>query len=249
MPQPRTLARRAIRTVAATFTPARVPGLVAHFAADAPLYQESTLATRAVADGDPVGGWFDGSDVSGYATQGTADSRPLLKLGIQNGMPVVRYDGVDDTLLAANAVARGGEETIFVAARNGGGANTTLIGDSAGAFWLRHLGSNVTRWSAGGFSNGTNQSGDTALWVASTFAVVMVKRSILANTIQIWVNGVLGSSTTYSSGNAAGRYAIGSNAAASFWDGDLGEMIAFNRELNPTEQSRVQRYLMKRWGM
>lgn len=66
--------------------------------ADFGTFQDSTLTTPAVADGDPVGGWQDRSAFLRNLQQTTAASRLTLKLAIQNGLPVIRNDGVDDCI-------------------------------------------------------------------------------------------------------------------------------------------------------
>lgn len=51
----------------------------------------------AVSDGDPVGSWQDRNGGKTF-TQSTGSLKPILKLGIQNSLPVIRGDGVDDFL-------------------------------------------------------------------------------------------------------------------------------------------------------
>jgi hypothetical protein len=48
-----------------------------------------------LSDGDPVGTWADSSGNGRDATQGTAGAKPTYKTGIQNGLPIVRFDGGD----------------------------------------------------------------------------------------------------------------------------------------------------------
>jgi hypothetical protein len=63
--------------------------------ADAGLEQTSG-GTPATADGDPVGRWLDQSGNGRHVSQATGSLRPTLKLNIQNSLPVVQFDGVDD---------------------------------------------------------------------------------------------------------------------------------------------------------
>ncbi len=67
---------------------------------DGVLWQDSARATAAVADGDPVGSWDDASGNGRHAQQATSMKRFLLKTGANglNALPVLRSDGVDDTL-------------------------------------------------------------------------------------------------------------------------------------------------------
>jgi hypothetical protein len=64
-------------------------------------FQNSGLTTPAVLDNDPIGGFKDKSGFNHHVLQPGTTSRPLLKLAVQNGLPVVRSDGVDDNLKCA----------------------------------------------------------------------------------------------------------------------------------------------------
>lgn len=82
------------------FSPANVAGLVLWLAASdsATLFQSSSLATPAVSDGDPVGGWTNRAADAYHALQATSGRRPLLRLNAVNGLPLVEFDGSDDYL-------------------------------------------------------------------------------------------------------------------------------------------------------
>jgi hypothetical protein len=47
-------------------------------------------------DGDAVSSWNDVSGNSYHMIQAIADSRPTYKAAIKNGLPVVRFDGIND---------------------------------------------------------------------------------------------------------------------------------------------------------
>jgi len=49
-------------------------------------------------DNDPVGTWLDLSGNGNHLTQAITDRRPTYQTNEQNGLPVVRFDGVDDSL-------------------------------------------------------------------------------------------------------------------------------------------------------
>lgn len=62
-------------------------------------WQDAARTTPAVADNDPIGSWEDASGVGNHAVS-SLTARPLLKLGILNGIAVARFDGVNDILTA-----------------------------------------------------------------------------------------------------------------------------------------------------
>ena len=65
------------------------------------LYTDSGLTTLVAADGDPVGGWLDKSGNTRHATQASGTNKPAYKTAIKNGLSVVRFDGVNDSLATA----------------------------------------------------------------------------------------------------------------------------------------------------
>jgi len=97
------------------FTPASISGLQLWLDASdsSTLYQNSNGTTAATADGDPVGYWADKSGNGRHATQSDGTKRPTLKLNIQNGKPVIRYDGTNDFSQLASTLASNTNHTIF----------------------------------------------------------------------------------------------------------------------------------------
>jgi len=56
-------------------------------------------------DGDAVSQWNDSSGQNNHAVQNTADNKPIFKTNIVNGLPVVRFDGVDDFMSFTSRVS------------------------------------------------------------------------------------------------------------------------------------------------
>lgn len=69
-----------------------VTGLKALFRAD---------QITGLVDSDPVGAWNDESGQGNHLAQATAGAKPTYKTAVQNGLPAVRFDGVDDYLSRA----------------------------------------------------------------------------------------------------------------------------------------------------
>ncbi len=94
-------------------TPTDIAGLKLWLRADLGLYTDAAKTTPATADGDAVYTWADQSGNGNDAVQATLANRPLLKLAIQNGRAVVRFDGTNDSLATA-AITIAQPLTIFV---------------------------------------------------------------------------------------------------------------------------------------
>jgi hypothetical protein len=109
-----------------SFSPSSLPGLAVWFDAS---------QLTGLADGDPVASWTDLSGNARHAAQATSTKRPTYKTNIQNGKPVIRFDGVDD-FLATPAWTNPTSLTAFVVVRES--AVTTyqeFFEHAAGATW------------------------------------------------------------------------------------------------------------------
>jgi hypothetical protein len=85
------LRRRRFVAPVGGFSPADIAGLQIWLKAD---------AITGLNDGEPVATWNDSSINGRNLTQATSTKRPLYKTAVQNGLPVMRFDGVDDYLQA-----------------------------------------------------------------------------------------------------------------------------------------------------
>jgi hypothetical protein len=100
----------------AQFTPLSLPGLADwyDFSDLSTLFQDAARTTPAAADADPLGGMLDKSGNGRHLSQSTSTRRPALKLAVQNGRSVARFDGVDDHLAVTYAASLPQPNTLFV---------------------------------------------------------------------------------------------------------------------------------------
>lgn len=219
-------ARRGVMAKPTTFTPGSVAGLYAWY--------DATQITG-LADGDPVATW---TDVAGgrNATQGTSAARPTYKTAIQNGRPVVRFDGVDD-FVNASAVSVSQPDTIFIVAKqtstgstkNAYDGNTTRQTLECGTSYVINAGANVSTAGA-----------DTA-WHVHTAIYNGASSSHR-------LDGALGSSGNAGT-NALASLNIGTyRNFAGFWPGDIAELIIYTGALGSTDRAAVEAYLKAKWG-
>lgn len=211
-----------------------------------------------LADGDPVTTWSDLSGQGNHATQSTTAAKPLYKVGIAGGRPVVRFDGVDDYLTVANeATFDMATPTIFVVGTASAGTGTFLgkvtFAGAVGDADRRKL--NVRRASSTTFSL---QSGADAAFKASGtlswtgFNVMSVVGRGAAD-YTLAVNGTAADATTptldFSTFNNASLIVGASTSGAEFLTGDIAEIVVYNRALSATERKAVERYLGARYGV
>jgi hypothetical protein len=97
--------KRSRRIITPGFSPLSLsPALWLDASDSSTLYTDSGLTTLVAADGDPVGGWKDKSGNTRHATQASGTNKPAYKNAIgstKNGLSVVRFDGVNDSLATA----------------------------------------------------------------------------------------------------------------------------------------------------
>ena len=85
------------------WTPAKLSGLKLWLDAGHGVFSDA--GTTPVAADDPVQQWNDLSGNGNHVVQATIGLQPLYKVNIVNGKPVIRFDGVDDSLRKAGQIA------------------------------------------------------------------------------------------------------------------------------------------------
>jgi hypothetical protein len=223
------------------FTPAALAPVV-WLKADGTLWQDSARTTPATADGDPVGAWDDVSGNDRHLTQGTGASRPVLKLAIQNGRPVVRFDGTNDFLTRAFTLAQPAYFALVAKAISG---------------------SNTSRFTDGGVLNGLALFVNGAIpninlyfgtsiacpvtMNAGTFYVVEVLASGASSYAKL--NG--GTASTGSPGTLApGGLTLGANpSGGSAIAADISEIVLCAAEPSASDRTLLQNYLNAKWGV
>jgi hypothetical protein len=192
-----------------------------------------------LSDNDPVATWTDSSGNGNDATEATL--KPTYKTAIQNGLPVVRFDDVDDSL-TTTLVKSSGSLTIFAVynrtAVDMSGGHRTIAGSNN---WL--MGPYVGKHElyAGGFASPAGPTVSAGVFVCQT---VTLDSSTATN----YVDGV--SYGTRASPTYPGTIYFG--YAGSFPEslgGDLCEVIVYDSVLSTTDRQAVEAYLADKWGL
>jgi hypothetical protein len=218
------------------------------------------------ANNTAVSTWADQSGNGYDATQSTTAARPTYIASGLNGLPVVRFDGTDDQM-ALGASALGmlrnvGGATIFVVVKYSVGLIT-----SPSLFFSTNISSaslrletrqdlNSKLGTRGRRLDADSVQGVTSVQTTSTSSVIIHAAKVdYQNTLlQQFINGALdGQLTTYhTSGNTSdtnsNNIKVGTNNN-SFLNGDIAEIIVYNRDLNTSELAQVHRYLARKWGI
>lgn len=235
-------------TAFANFDPTSISGLKLWLKADAGTYQNNTynagaggiFTTPAVNDGDPVLGWrdysasglSDGSVYTGLPTGG------VLRLNIQNGLPVVRFTSAN---LLNSTMPGSVNRSVFavVASRD--------VTASQIVFRQNQNGIISFGWSSGNFNHvylvedGVVLEALSVSTVANNeFAVWEGKWNSSGNTL--YRGGVLENLNADAVSGVDGQITIGGYSV------DIGEILIYNAALTDAERLAVQDYLKDKWG-
>jgi hypothetical protein len=205
-----------------------------------------------------VSAWGDKSPSGFDVSQATSTKRPTWGATTLNGRNVITFDGTADGLVRASPVqivnATTGEWSAFAVARptTVSGARNIFDQTAGGAQIAQYIRHNGTTVEAIAFSGGSAFTDTVPSAVAANVAkCYSVTRS--ATAVEIWVDGV-SNGPTVATGTptvlANQALTIGANQSAGFqfFQGDIAEVIAYNRVLTTTERQQVESYLKTKWG-
>lgn len=224
----------------AAWTPLDIPGCV--------LWLDASQIVG-LADGDPVTTWPDLSGGGYDAIQVAPALKPIYRTGIQNGLPVVRFDGLNDILTVAGlgaAFAGITEGTLFASF----GPND--LGDYNVCEFTGSLSMGYWRWNGDGNGyiaelraarlNALPLAQPTAGWHIHTI------RSGPINGYNYRRDGSLDVAVAANWGISA-DCTIGERAdAANSFTGDMGELVLYAAELSDPDVVAVDTtYLWDKW--
>lgn len=210
--------------------------------------------TIGLADNDPVSTWTDESGKGNNAV-GVDTARPLYKTAIQNGLPIVRFDGLNDvlTITGLNTASFSGitEGTLFAV------FNPRLETPTGAAQYgiVEFNGASDGFWRFAGDGNGyfavfraARLSGQPSAQPFGDAWHYHTVRSGPINGYDIRRNGSLDVDTTTNWGISANAK-IGAENIDNWLKGDIAEIAIYARELTDLEVSTVENYLVSKWNL
>lgn len=228
--------------------PNAMPGLQAWWSAD----------SLKVGNGNPIETWTTNNNEFLFVTQPTAANRPTLIDNVLNGKPVVRFDGVNDYLNGGDILDIGNTGKTFLIVGNSHKNNGTFLTKS-------HLDFLINRYAIQ-FSGGDLYFiyHDINRYYISTSASLNsynLITSSIENTKglgQIFVNGpirkTLNIQKNYNMNSSfeffigAFNHTTGSAPYPGFYlDGDIAEIIIYNRPLTQLERQDIENYLRMKY--
>ena len=217
--------------VPSPFTPASLSGLA--------LWLDATAITGLV-DADPVGTWSDLSGNGNDATQATAAKKPTYKTNIQNGKPVVRFDGADDYLQTATIGALAQPNTVCIVGALGVG-DFLLDGGVGGT--ARHVlldSGGFVSWSAGTVVSST---------VATPIALSVLTATFNGASSILRRNGAQIKAGNIGAQSCDGWTIGGRFNGATVLGGDIAEVVFCSGLLSDALITQVENYYNSKWAI
>ncbi len=204
---------------------------------------------------DETGGavsWEDTSGEAHHAMQVNELSRPKLVADAINGHPALRFDGKRSFLKLAGSVLASQQHTIIaVASDQGSGGHREIFSN-----WDGPGGNSVT-------STFVGSTGGATVRFSDNFAAAGELRNQRQPFIISAVSGAHGAVVFQNGGQIARKdvpltkrnlkppYVIGRQGTLNgeYWNGDIAELLVFDRALSDDERELVEGYLRHRYGL
>lgn len=235
------------RQATAAFSPLDLTGVMGWYDSSdiTGLWKDTARTSAVTADGDIVKGVTDKSGAGNHLSEAT--NGPTYKTGIQNGLSVLRFDGVND-IIAKTGITWGTSPTIFIAFNKRSAINaSTMTALELGNGFLNCQGVvDATRWYWL-----RNEAAANVVITGATVAAHVVSIAYTSNAqLDIYVDGVSGASFDPLNISGAGRIGLGANAGVTTpSDIDVFEVIACNgAALTASARQAGEAYLKARWA-
>lgn len=207
-----------------------------------------------LADGDLVQTWSDQSGNAVDATQATSAARPVYKTAIVNGLPTVRFDGVDDGM-ETPPFPQTQTWTVFAVAKRITGTEIGHVVDSDSSIsgvriaqYIRYA--NATSIQSIAFNTAPSPFTAAQTVTPTDWNVLTgVRQSAVVTAL---VNGTPGADTATTGTPASGTEALMlgrfKNGGA-YVNADLAEVIYYPTALSAADRADVHQYLGDKYGI
>ena len=241
-------------------TPMTVPGPPVGVPLDG-LVLSLDASALSLSDGASVSTWLDGSGVGVNASSSGSERPTFVSSGI-GGVPSVRFDGVDDFLrlgsgfedfsdgvsmfvVASPSAVRSGSKLLLLG--NGAGQQNISLGRSGSSPGLQYF----TTDASGGFgwfntADGlSNESGVYSMVQGGGAPNSVVSGSVFRDGVTVGSGSVFVPPVVSRGANFIGK----SYWADQLFEGDIAEVLLYDRALTSAEQATVNGYLSTKYGI
>ncbi len=217
-------------------------------------------------DGFAIAQW---NDINPQATDGgkvlainaAGGKQPLYTVGALNGLPALRFDGIDDNMAVADGFDNDTENvTVFFVwkPKGTGNAEMDLLEKWEGSGGYPYVLRSTSVYSLRTYDGALNPIVSSTTPRLKDNIVILSARRTKSGILSLWVNGVKGNADVVDTTSATvgstvnnGRLGICARLTSNvgYCNGDVGEAIIFSRALKDEERKAVEKYLGKKWGI
>lgn len=227
---------------------------------------EKSFSTSEAVDATAISNWYDINTqrtlTSNSVAQPTSGNRPLYTANAINGLPAVKFDGVDDYFIKSGT---GGfidyidynQMTVFLVEKFTGNSSNTSeflcwnISGNSQSVLIGPWGGTLS------FDYHDGSGGHLAYTLPNSFYNKTKLLTFLHNSSdysEIRVDGALASSsssitTTVATSGSYDFYVGAYLPNGNYHKGYFGELIVYNRALTAEEKTSIEAYLKKKWGI
>lgn len=219
------------------------------------LQLDATVGVETNASG--VTAWRDQSGLTHDALQGTASDEPSLVSNGINGLPSLGFDGTNDRLLISSLVQAtmitvsnyttfSVWKAVAIDTDSGQGwANDAIFMDGGGGFFGLAVRSTGPKLQAYNW-HGNNAVAETPFTLGTpVLATTMHVTNYLYSSVYGGGSASVSSPNTQAPSDAGLR--IGEGNSSQYFNGQIAEILIYNRVLSPSEVTSVQSYLNAKW--
>jgi VCBS repeat-containing protein len=195
-----------------------------------------------------VATWRDKSASGFHVSAPTVVERPTYVTNFLNSRNVVSLDGIDDRLINSGAVIPGNDYTMFIVFQRDTSTTRDAVlelggGGSRNAIFLNDVGNQ--RY--GHYINTTFYYSSSTV-PTSSFVLLSATQDITS--AQMHIDGVSNlTATTLTRASTTGIY-VGDDSTSGDWlQGDIAEIIIYDRDLTSDERHDIENYLGNKWGL
>ena len=206
-----------------------------------------------IVTGSNVTQWSDLSGSTNNATQATSTKQPTLMIAAINGLPSVKFNGTSQYLGLTSGFSNltSGASIFAIISPVGTATKTLFTSANAGPANMISAQTINTQAKLNAY-NGTTASSVTTATGALTLSKFQLLEAVHngAASATLSVNAaplITGTVQNLINTTRTQNYVGADNTAATFWNGQLAELLVYSRSLTATEQAGVEGYLIAKY--
>ena len=200
---------------------------------------------------DPVAEWSDPSSTRKAVSQADSTLQPVYIANAINGKPAVRFTGNHVLTRERELINGNGDRTVFVVVKPVNAENSAILSDGTlgldgGQFTISP---EIAVHVSGGERLFENRASTNRASV-----ITVVSGGTGTDNLSAWVNSIPMEETSTSDQemNVSGKFSVGAITTETgefkkFFEGDIAEILVYNRILSSAERIGVEEYLIDWW--